>query len=144
MHTQMSLAEFKRLRGVGGKRTSKYKNQRTKHNGKSYDSKGEANLGAVLELMKDQGEIKDFDRPYKIECIPYNCHGEPIESCKVTHKVDFRLHELDGSYTLMEYKGAVTTDYRRRRRWLESFWLPEHLDHTYVVIPHGKVWVGKR
>lgn len=115
-------------------RYKKFGNAKTDYNGSTYDSKFEAGVAQDLDLQKKAGMIKDWERQYKVECIPYNCHGEPVYKLKVSHKVDFRVHENDGTYTLVEAKGFETADYKRRRKWLELFWLPEHPDHEYQVI----------
>lgn len=121
---------------------SKFRAKRTEYNGYTYDSKFEAGVAQQLDIRLKAGEIKDWERQFKIECIPYNCHGEPVPKCKVSHKVDFRIHEHDGSYTLLEAKGMETADYKMRRKWLLQFWIPEHPDHTYEVVKdRGKSWV---
>lgn len=117
---------------------SKYRAKRTEYDGYTYDSKFEAGVAHTLDLRLRAGEILAWERQFKIECIPYNCHGEPVPECGLSHKVDFRIHNRDGSYTLLEAKGVETPDYRTRRRWLEKFWLPEHPDHTYEVVKDGK------
>jgi len=52
-------------------------------------------------------------------------------------KVDFRLHMPDGSYELHEVKSWITerdATYRLKRKAIELYWLPKHLDHSYHVI----------
>lgn len=117
----------------------KYGNKRTEYNGRKFDSKFEAGIARDLEMMKRAGEILDYDCQFKIECIPYDKHGNPLPALKVTHKVDFRRHNLDGTYTLIEAKGMEMSDWQRRRKWLEYIWLPEHLDHDYEVV-YQKGW----
>ena len=117
---------------------SKYRAVKTEYNGVRYDSRFEAGVAQTLDWRLKAGEIKDWERQYKIECIPYNCHGDAVHKCKLSHKVDFRVHELDGTFTLLEAKGIETADYRLRRKWLENFWLPEHPDHVYHVVKDGK------
>lgn len=115
-----------------GKTFNKYGAKRTEFNGKIYDSKFEASVAQDLETRKRAGEIKDYDTQYKVEITAYRIHGE--EGFKVSHKVDFRVHENDGSYTLTEAKGVETPDYKWRRRFLEELWLPDHKDYTYEVV----------
>ena len=122
-------------------RPSKYSAVKTTYNRVKYDSKFEAGVAQTLDLRLRAGEIKGWEGQYKIECIPYDCHGKPVLKCKVSHKVDFRVHEFDGSFTLLEAKGIETADYKIRRKWLENFWLPEHPDHVYQVVKDGsKGW----
>ena len=113
---------------------SKYRAVRAEFRGETYDSKFEAGVAAQLNIRLRAGEIKAVERQFKIECIPYDCHGEPVLECKVTHKVDFRVQENDGTFTLIEAKGPETADYRMRRKWLLHFWLPAHRDHEYRVV----------
>lgn len=111
---------------------NKYGAVKTEYDGYKYDSKFEASVAMELDLRKKAKDIKDWERQYKVEMWAYDKFGTP--KMKVTHKVDFRLHHNDGSYELLEAKGVETADYKMRRRWLEEFWLPEHLDHTYTVV----------
>jgi len=114
------------------RRINKYVAIKTEYGGSKYDSKFEASVAHDLDLRLKAGEIKDWDRQFKVEMWAYNCHGDRV--LKVSHKVDFRVHEHDGSYTLLEAKGIETADYKMRREWLELFWLPENLDHAYQVV----------
>lgn len=113
---------------------SKFRAKRTVYEGYTYSSKFEAGVAYQLDLRLRAGEIKGWERQFKIECIPYDRHGSPMPDLAVNHKVDFRVHELDGSFTLVEAKGAELSDWQRRRKWLERVWLPEHPDHTYQVV----------
>ena len=113
-------------------RNKKYGNKKTVFNDRKFDSKFEAGVARDLELRKKAGEILDYDCQYKVEMWAYTKDGRP--AIKKTHKIDFRAHELDGSFTLIEAKGVETADYRDRRRWLMQLWLPDHPDHTYEVI----------
>ncbi len=115
-------------------RKNKYGAKKTNYNGDKFDSKFECSVAMDLDFRLKAGEIKGWERQFKVECIPYNSHGDQVPELKVSHKVDFRVHELDGSFTLLEAKGFETDDYKRRRKWLEKMWLPEHLDHQYQVI----------
>jgi hypothetical protein len=111
---------------------NKYGAKRTKFDGYNYDSKFEAGVAQELELRKRAGDIRDWERQFKIECWAYTSDGTP--AFKVSHKVDFRIHHNDDSYELVEAKGVETSDYKWRRKFLEHIWLKEHLDHTYTVV----------
>lgn len=112
--------------------SNKYGAKRTEFNGKKFDSKYEASVAQTLELRKTSKDILDYDTQYKVEMWAYDQNGKP--AMKVSHKVDFRIHHRDGSFELLEAKGVETSDYKMRRKWLETFWLPFHLDHTYTVV----------
>ncbi|MGB1317128.1 MAG: DUF1064 domain-containing protein [Flavobacteriales bacterium] len=117
---------------------NKYNAVRQTYNGYSYDSKFEAQWAANLDMLKNAGEIIDWDRQYTVEMVAHDSSGNPKMSMK--HKIDFRVHELDGTYTLLEAKGFETADYRIRKRWLEKLWLPEHSDYRYQVVKQGQGW----
>jgi len=111
---------------------NKYKAVKQEYNGYKYDSKFEASVAADLDIRLKAGEIKDWERQYKVEMWACDSAGKP--KLKKSHKIDFRVHELDGSFTLLEAKGVETADYKDRRNWLECFWLPDHPDHVYQVV----------
>lgn len=117
---------------------NKYGAKRTEFNGYKYDSKFEASVAQELELRKQAGDIKDYDRQYKIEAWAYRENG--LKAFKVSHKVDFRIHHNDGSFELYEAKGVETSDYLWRRKFLEHIWLPDHSDHTYTVVKQRSGW----
>lgn len=114
------------------KRGARIRAKKTVYNGRKHDSKFEAGVAHMLEMRKAAGEIKDYDCQFKVEVWAYRKDGTP--AFKKSHKIDFRVHELDGSFTLVEAKGVETADYQERRRWLENLWLPNNLDHRYEVI----------
>lgn len=113
--------------------SNKYGAKRTVANdGIKRDSKYEASVADELLLRKQAGDILDYDSQFKVEMWAYDENGK--KAMKKTHKVDFRIHHKDGSFELLEAKGAVTSDYRDRRNWLETFWLPFNKDHIYTVV----------
>ena len=113
--------------------TNKYGAKKTvAKDGVRRDSKFEATIADELLLRKEAGDILDYDTQYKVEMWAYDQNGK--KAMKVSHKVDFRIHHKDGSFELYEAKGLETADYKMRRRWLETFWLPFNLDHIYTVI----------
>lgn len=117
--------------------SNKYGAKKTEANdGLKRDSKYEASVADELYMRKNTGDILDYDSQYKVIMPIYNEHGRKVH--EVSHKVDFRIHNKDGSYELLEAKGAVTSDYLFRRKLLEKLWLPEHLDHTYRVVKQNQ------
>lgn len=103
----------------------------TSKDGMKRDSKYESSVADELYIRKAAGDILDYDSQFKAIMEIYNKGGQVV--MKVSHKVDFRVHERDGSFTLLEAKGVETADYKWRRKLLEELWLPEHLDHKYEV-----------
>lgn len=110
---------------------------KTTYNDFKYDSKFEASVAMDLDIRLKAGEIKAWENQYKVEMWACDSQGEL--KFKKTHKIDFRIHEHDGSFTLLEAKGFETPDYKERRKWLEKLWLPDNLDHVYEVVYQGKI-----
>lgn len=111
---------------------NKYGAKKTEFNGKKYDSKYEASVAQELEMRKRAHDILDYDIQYKVEIAVYRQDG--IKALTVKHKIDFRAHNTDGSFELIEAKGMELDDWKWRRKLLEAIWLPLHLDHTYRVV----------
>lgn len=115
---------------------NKYGAKKTEFKGKKYDSKYEATVAQELDLRLMAGDILEVIPQYKIEAYAYRKDGS--KAFLVKHKVDFRIQLLDGSYELVEAKGAETSDYLWRRKFLEHIWLPEHLDYVYRVVKQSR------
>lgn len=111
---------------------NKYGAKKTEFNGRKYDSKFEAGVAQELDLRLKAGDITEVVPQYKLEMWCYREDGQP--AFKVSHKVDFRVTNKDGSYTLTEAKGVETSDYLWRRKFLEHIFLPTHPDYTYEVV----------
>lgn len=117
--------------------SNKYGAKRTvARDGLKRDSKYEASVADELYMRKATGDILDYDSQYK---VIMNIHREDgLFAFSVSHKIDFRVHNRDGSYELLEAKGIETPDYKWRRKLLEQIWLPLHLDHSYRVVKQNQ------
>ncbi len=115
---------------LGSKRAKpgQYTAIRCRYNGYWYDSRFEAQYAMDLDWRKRAGKLKDWQRQFPIEIR--RADGGFIRR----HKVDFRIHHNDDSFELVEVKGFETPEYAALKRQIESLWLPEHLDHTYLVL----------
>lgn len=96
-----------------------------------FPSKLEAGVAAELYVLFKAKEILYFDCQYKVEMPVYTSTGEVAYT--INHKVDFRQHNLDGTFTLIEAKGFSTSDWRFRKNLLTEVWLLDHLDYDYEV-----------
>lgn len=113
--------------------SNKYGAKRTVANdGRKRDSKYEASVADELYLREKAGDILAYDSQFKVEIWIYREDGH--QAFKVSHKIDFRVHNRDGSFEFIEAKGVETDDWKWRRKLLEELWLPMHLDHTYRVV----------
>ena len=111
---------------------NKYGAKKTIFNGRKFDSKFEAGVAQGLELRKRAGEILDYDCQYKVELPIYNKDGVVV--MKKNWRVDFRVHEKDSSFTLVEAKGVETPDYKWKRDLLINVWLHENQDYKLEVV----------
>jgi hypothetical protein len=111
---------------------NKYGAIKTELNGYKYDSKHEASVREELDERLARGEIAAIDNQYKVEIPVYDEKGN--YAFTVSHKVDFRVTNLDKTYTLVEAKGVHTSDYLWRRKFLEKIFLPNNLDYEYEVV----------
>ncbi len=118
---------------VKGSAGNKYGAKKTVANdGMKRDSRYEASVADELLLRKRTGDIIDYDSQYKVEIPIYNKDGKIVHLVK--HKIDFRAHLKNGSFELIEAKGKELDDWKWRRTLLELIWLPEHPDHTYLIL----------
>lgn len=115
---------------------NKYNATKQTYNGYNYDSKFEARVAKELDLLKEAGEIIEVERQFPVR-IEFN--GKLI----CTYYCDFRVLYPDGSYELIEAKGIETEVYRLKRKLLEAIWLPQHLDHEYVVVKEKSYSLGR-
>lgn len=115
---------------------NKYGAKKTEFNGKRYDSKYEASVAQELDLRLKGGDILEVIPQYKIEVYAYREDGS--KAFLVKHKVDFRIQHKDLSYELIEAKGAETSDYLWRRKFLEHIFLPANPDYTYTVVKQNR------
>lgn len=116
----------------GKVRKNKYNAVKTvAKDGLKRDSKFEATVADELYLLKQAGDIKDYESQYKVVMWVYREDG--IKAFQVSHKIDFRIEHNDGSFELYEAKGIETQDYKWRRKLLEELWLPLNKDHIYTV-----------
>jgi hypothetical protein len=125
-NTQEEFCTCGHVKGSRSGSANKYRAQSCFYGGYWYASTAEANHAAELDLLLRSKKIKAWERQY---IVHIEAEGKHI----LDHKIDFRVHQLDDSYTLEEVKGVETADWKMRRKLLELFWLPKHPDHTYHV-----------
>lgn len=116
---------------------NKYGAKRHNYDGYIYDSKLEASRAWELDEALRKGEIKAWERQFKIDLYFYNKDGDMIRY--KPWKVDFRIENLDGTFTLEEVKGMETEDFRVKRDICTKVWLPDHLDHNLVILKQGQI-----
>jgi len=99
---------------------SKYQNKKIEVDGILFDSKKEAKVYGDLLLLKNQREIKDFQRQVVFELIPsqyetINGKNKCVEKA-VTYRADFVVEHTDGETTVIDAKGMRTPLYVIKRK----------------------------
>ena len=116
---------------------NKYNRVRQTYNGYNYDSKLEASRAYELDILKKAGQIKDYERQYKVDLYFYNKAGDVIPFR--SWKVDFCVHNNDDTYTLEEVKGMEMADFKMKRDICEKVWLPDHPEFNLVILKQSSI-----
>jgi len=100
------------------------------YNGMYFDSRKEAGEGRHLEQLKEKGEIKDWQKQYKLDFYVEIIKNKPILICNpdshvnkmflLRYYIDFFVTHNDGTIELIEVKGQQTNDYRLKRNLMEA------------------------
>ena len=113
-------------------KSNKYGNIKQEYNGKRYDSKKEANKAYELDLLKRQGEIKDWKPQHKITInarldsdFPMITDTDGLQLKKenirffhiCNYYVDFLIENNDGSIEYLEIKSKITMTPVWKLKW---------------------------
>lgn len=112
------------------------RSKKTEYDGFVYDSAFEASIAKKLDLLVRAGKYKYWDNQYML--VIYACTLDGDLGWKRTHKVDFRLHNNDGTYTLLEAKGYETAAHRDIQKWVKKLWLPVNPKYDYKKVYQAK------
>ncbi|MGE4197648.1 MAG: DUF1064 domain-containing protein [Phycisphaerales bacterium] len=112
---------------------SKYRNQRTEHDGILYDSRKEAKRAQELDLLKQAGQIRGWTRQVKFRL------GCPENVCVI----DFLVFATDGTVWAEDTKGKETSKFvRDKKLWRRYGPCPLHVlkgrRDSYVIDPGGE------
>jgi len=92
----------KRVQDQINLKTNKFGARKTEYNGRTYDSKGEADFSAKLDLLKKAGEIKKIEYQFPIKLFS---NGQHV----TTYYIDFKVLRSDGVTEYIEFKGSRTS-----------------------------------
>lgn len=93
------------------------------YSGVRYDSLGEARYAAELDLKCRMRQILSWDRQFK---VPLEVAGIRLGNMVV----DFRVLELDGTYSWVEFKGMRTALFN----WKEKHLRAQYPGQKYMVV----------
>lgn len=95
--------------------TGKYHNRRVTVDGKTFDSKKEAQRYLELSLLQRAGIICDLELQKQYELIPAQRIGAKIVERAVKYKADF-VYKENGETVVEDTKGVKTKDYIIKRK----------------------------
>lgn len=100
---------------------NKYHAKKTEYNGRTFDSKKEANRAWELDMLKKAGEVVDIDYQPVFVCV---VEGKKI--CK--YYADFQVTYADGRVEIEDVKGMKTPVYRLKKKLVEALFGVEILE----------------
>ncbi len=98
------------VEGIEAKPLNKYGNKRVEFNGRTYDSKREANHAALLQTLERSGMIADLEYQKRIVLVPGDGKLRPV-----VYVADFFYRDKDGTH-VVDCKGFKTQVYRLKKR----------------------------
>lgn len=97
---------------------SKYRNIKTVVDGIEFDSKKEADYYCKLKILKQAGEIKDFELQPRYELQPtFKKNGTTHRS--ITYVADFIITNNDGTTEVVDIKGVETQVFKIKKKLFE-------------------------
>lgn len=111
---------------------SKYGNNKTEYNGRHYDSRFEARVAQDLDLRLKAGEFIEIIPQFRIKLYCYLPDGSKADL--FTYVCDFRCERPNGSFLLVEAKGALTDVYRTKRKLLDLVWLVDNPEYEFEEV----------
>lgn len=131
---RMSLAELTNLQArVSGRRSTvemrdrpaekaralqKYGNTKVTDGGRTFDSKAEHKRWQYLVLLERAGEIRDLRMQVPFELIPAQVAPSGKKERPTVYLADFTYTTKDGVSVCEDVKGAVTPEFRLKRKLL--------------------------
>lgn len=106
----MKIADYRKIKGK-----SKYRNIKTYHNGKLYDSKKEAKRAGELDLLVRAGVVKGYEDQPKFPIV-----HKKIKIC--TYVGDFLVQYPDGRAEVEDVKGVRTAIYKLKKKLVRAFY----------------------
>jgi len=129
MMTSKQYLEMERKKSV----TSKYKAIKTVYNGISYDSKAEAACAYRLDLLKQEGTVKEWQRQITFKLV---VNDELITS----YRLDFLVTYSDDTKEYVDIKGyrkgAAYQIYTLKRKLMKAVYgidIIEYMEHDKKV-----------
>jgi len=117
MTERMTLQEYIAMQAV--KKRSKYRNEKTRVDGITFDSQAEARRYSELKALQTAGEVQWFIRQPRF-LLQEGFQKGDITFGKIEYVADFLICWADGSITVEDVKGMRTREYRMKRNMFEK------------------------
>lgn len=114
---RMTVAEYKAL--LARQKASKYRNERTKVDGITFDSKAEADRYCELKLLQHAGEVQWFIRQPRF-LLQEGFVKDGVEHKPIDYVADFLICWNDGQISVEDVKGVKTRTYLDKRKLFEK------------------------
>jgi hypothetical protein len=116
MTERMTVEEYRAM--LAGKKRSKYRNEKTKVDGITFDSQAEANRYCELKALQQAGVIEWFILQPRF-LLQEGFQKGTVSFGKIEYIADFLICWADGSVTVEDVKGMRTREYRMKRQMFE-------------------------
>lgn len=100
------------------RRHEKYRNVRCEHEGQRFDSRAELRRWLALLLLQRAGEISELRRQVPFVLIPKQRRPSGGHERECSYVADFVYVDRRGQRVVEDVKGAVTPEYRLKRKLL--------------------------
>lgn len=98
------------------KRGQKYGNSKVEDAGRVFDSKAEHKRWQYLVMLERAGEIRDLRCQVPFELIPAQVAPSGKKERPTVYLADFAYTAKDGRHVIEDVKGAVTPEFRLKRK----------------------------
>ena len=116
MTERMTVEEYRAY--LDGKKRSKYRNEKTRVDGITFDSQAEANRYCELKALQQAGVIEWFILQPRF-LLQEGFEKDGITFGKIEYVADFLIRWSDGTNTVEDVKGMRTREYRMKRNMFE-------------------------
>ena len=114
-----TLQDMRDTPGRQGKKGQKYGNTKVEVDGITFDSKAEHRRWAHLRILERAGEITELQRQVPYELIPAQVSATGKKQRATVYIADFVYRRSkDGKVIVEDVKGAVTPEYRLKKKLL--------------------------
>ena len=116
MAGRASLVQMRDNPAERQKRSQKYGNSKVEDGGRTFDSKAEHKRWQYLAMLEKAGEIKDLRCQVPFELIPAQVAPDGRKIRPTVYLADFVYRTSDGIEVVEDVKGAVTPEFRLKRK----------------------------